>query len=202
MCLNNRSKILWVTLIVICVFLGIAIVFMCLSNVSKPIEKYKEKIKIQCIISEQVDIGLINNVTDYSLDGEKFYRYDDAESEMFFETPYSIRNYIPYKITVIIKNDSEIEFSGKHLNGIYSNECVFTEVSDISYWTGSIPAYSEKKYEMIIWFSKNLSENQISQYISELDCSYQLLGNFSYFKNTVVEKVITIYCEFLEAENT
>ncbi len=181
---------------------GILAAIVFLGDFVKPTEQYLEQIHIECRVSDIADTNYMDSVLSYTMDQERFYRCDDSQNGNLLETPYYIDDYIPYKITVSIRNDSEIHFSGKHLVGIYSNECVFTEISNISYWTGSISPYTEKNYDMIIWFNKDLSKEQISQHISMLNCSYQMLGDFSYFKHSMAERTLVIPCEFAWAENS
>lgn len=196
MYLNKRLKIIIIsfTFLLILTFIFITVYFF--SNTAKPIEQYQDQIQIYCSVYDKADSDYLRKTDYQSRNQTKFYQYDNFENQNLISTPYNIKDYIPYKITVTIKNNSEIEFSGKHLIGIFSPECVFTENSSISYWNGSLSPYTTKNYEAIIWFNKDLSANQIIQYISTLKCSYQLLGNFSYCKNTVVEKTIEITCVF------
>jgi len=189
------KKIYIIVTILLIVIIGIlSIIFF--SGVARPTEKYKDQIRIECYISDIADTDDVNRAQPYTIDQEKFYRFDDSQTGALSATSYSVDNYVPYKITVHIDNDSKIDFSGKHLVGVYSDECVFTEISEISYWTGSIAPYTKTSYDMIIWFNKELSDTQIAQCASSLTCSYQLLGNFSYFENSLVERTILIPCSF------
>lgn len=194
--MTQKRKITFLVLTIIGLLCIVVITFLFASQIGKPIKNYREKVYIECKITGTSSVSYQKNAFSYSLDQERFYKFDDLQSERLVATDYYINDYVPYQIIVSINNDSEISFSGKHLIGIYSDECVFTEMSDISYWTGSISPYTENTYEMVIWFNKDLSKEQISQYISTLSCFYQLVGNFSYFPNTMVEQTILIPCVF------
>lgn len=197
--MSKNHKILLTCFSIILLLISTFIVLFLVNDFSKPVKQYQEQIQVHCVIVN-IDNTNIDKSSINQIDQTKFYRYDDNR-EVLIATPYNIDDYVPYQIKVTIVNDSELELLGKHLMGIYSTECVFTEFSDISYWTGNIPPYSTKSYDMFIWFNRSLSTNQIVQYISEINCSYRFLGNFSYFNNTIVEKTIDIPCEFeLETE--
>ena len=191
-----HKKIYIVVAILFIVLVCIISAIFFLGGVGSATEKYNDQIHIECYISDIADTDYVHGAQPYTTDQEKFYRFDDSQTGALSATAYSIENYVPYKITVHISNDSKIAFSGKHLSGIYSDECVFTEISNISYWTGSIAPYTKMSYDMVIWFNKDLSDEQISQCVSSLSCSYQLLGNFLYFENSLVEHTILIPCSF------
>lgn len=199
--MHLNKKVIFLLTALLAVIIGILVSIVFWGDMAKPTEKYLEQIHIECKISDIADMNYMDSVSPYTIDQERFYQCDDSQSGNLLATPYYIDDYLPYKITISIRNDSEINFSGIHLAGIYSDECVFTEISDISYWTGSISPYTEKSYDMIIWFNKELSKEQISQHISTLHCSYQMLGDFSYFKNSMVERILVVPCEFVWIEN-
>lgn len=199
--MHLNKKVIFLLTALLAVIIGILVSIVFWGDMAKPTEKYLEQIHIECKISDIADMNYMDSVSPYTIDQERFYQCDDSQSGKLLATPYYIDDYLPYKITISIRNDSEINFSGIHLAGIYSDECVFTEISDISYWTGSISPYTEKSYDMIIWFNKELSKEQISQHISTLHCSYQMLGDFSYFKNSMVERILVVPCEFVWIEN-
>ena len=161
-----HKKIYIIVAILFIVLVGIISIIFFFSGVGRTTEKYKDQIHIECYISDTADMDYVNGAQPYTTDQEKFYRFDDSQTGALSATSYSIENYVPYKITVHISNDSRIAFSGKHLVGIYSDECVFTEISNISYWTGSIAPYTKTSYDMVIWFNKELSDEQISQCVS------------------------------------
>lgn len=199
--MHLNKKVIFLLTALLAVIIGILVSIVFWGDMANPTEKYLEQIHIECKISDIADMNYMDSVSPYTIDQERFYQCDDSQSGNLLATPYYIDDYLPYKITISIRNDSEINFSGIHLAGIYSDECVFTEISDISYWTGSISPYTEKSYDMIIWFNKELSKEQISQHISTLHCSYQMLGDFSYFKNSMVERILVVPCEFVWIEN-
>lgn len=158
----------------------------------------KKEISVSWSNIHKADAQEIADFPFYSLDEEgKFWGYFEGTSshnELYANaTEYSIEDYVPYTITVSIMNAARFPIEGSHLIGIYSEECVLTYVLfDAIYSSEDIKPGKEVQKQLLIWFNKEMSKEQIDQYLQTLRISYELIGDLAFFPNTYYPKSFVV----------
>lgn len=190
----NKKHIFYI----FCTILVVAVISFI--GVKVYLQQSVEHISISLNDCKRAESTTINEFPFYTLgDHEYFYSYMDKNGDGVFsveKTEYLVSDYIPYWMTVEIQNHSRVEILHSRLIGVYSKSCVLTKTTSESGWFGESIAPGECKEEkLLIWFNKDMTEEQINLYLQEISFSYELTGNFSLTKNGYVPKNVTVVCQ-------
>lgn len=188
-----RKKYVFVVLGGLCAVLLLAVL-----GVKVSLRQSAENISVRFTDFHKADAQEVAGFSSYTLDESgMFWGYftnPAAEDELRAEpTQYRMEDYEPYVITVTIDNQAKFPVVSKRLVGIYSDECVLTKVYFDGVYDGTNIAAGEAKQEqLLIWLNKELSEDQIEQYLKDLQISYDLVGDLSLTKNGYAPKNFTV----------